>query len=175
MPEIVLIAALAQRDRLIGDGMELPWNLPQDLQRFKRLTSGHPLIMGRRTFESLLHQMGRPLPGRKHLVLTSDPPGFHRQHAAYAAQVRAYRTPDEALEAAHWSRRVFIGGGASVYEAFLERADRWELTIVEGQHYGDTYFPPYEHLLGGTFEITATEKHPESDPPFRFVTAERID
>ncbi|MEO1728387.1 MAG: dihydrofolate reductase, partial [Bacteroidota bacterium] len=71
-PEIVLIAALAERDRLIGDGLDLPWHIPADLKRFKRLTVGHPLVMGRRTFESLVHQFGGPLPKRANVVLTRD-------------------------------------------------------------------------------------------------------
>jgi dihydrofolate reductase len=171
-PELVLIAALAVRDRLIGDGMELPWHIPEDLRRFKRLTSGHPILMGRRTFESLLHQMGKPLPGRRHLVLTSEPEAFMRKHAGHAAQVEAFSGADEALAAAQGAERVFIGGGASVYAELLERADRWELTLVEGEHAGDTHFPPYEHLLGERFVVTSEEAH-EGDPAFRFVTAVR--
>ena len=86
-PEVVLIAAVAEApgtegDRLIGDGMDLPWHLPADLKRFKALTLGYPLVMGRRTFESLLHQFGGPLPNRENVVLTRhsthvDHPGIH--------------------------------------------------------------------------------------------------
>ena len=78
MPEIVVVAAVAEApgaagDRLIGDGLELPWHIPADLERFKAMTLGHPLVMGRRTFESLLHQFGGPLPGRETVVLTRHP------------------------------------------------------------------------------------------------------
>jgi len=72
--EIVLIAAVAEANRVIGDGKELPWHLPEDLARFKRLTRGHPLLMGRRTFQSIVHQFGGPLPERRHLVLTREGP-----------------------------------------------------------------------------------------------------
>ena len=80
MPKIVIIAAVAEQDRLIGKGLDLPWRLPEDLKRFKRLTMGHPLVMGRRTFESLVHQFNGPLPGRRLVVLTSRGP-----FAAYPA------------------------------------------------------------------------------------------
>jgi len=68
-PEIVIIAAVAEKDRLIGAGMDLPWRIPDDLKRFKRLTTGHPLIMGRWTFDSLVHQFGGPLPNRRNIVV----------------------------------------------------------------------------------------------------------
>ena len=180
MPEVVVIAAVADApgtpaDRLIGDGMDLPWHLPADLHRFKALTLGHPLIMGRRTFESLLHQFGGPLPGRENVVLTRHPsqvdhPGIH-----------VYGSLDEALDAFSDRERVFIGGGAGVYGSVLGagggalRADRLELTLVEGAFRGDTYFPPFRHLLadeGGPFRKVASEPHVASDgrPAFRFET-----
>lgn len=177
-PEIVVIAAVAEApgtpaDRLIGDGMDLPWHLPADLRRFKALTLGHPLVMGRRTFESLLHQFGGPLPGRENVVLTRHPtqvdhPGIH-----------VHGGLDDALAAFAARERVYIGGGAGVYGAVLGadggpvRADRLELTLVEGTFKGDTYFPPYRHLLashGGPFQRIASERHPAADgrPAFRF-------
>lgn len=179
-PEVVVIAAVAEApgheaDRLIGDGMDLPWHLPADLRRFKALTSGHPLVMGRRTFESLLHQFGRPLPNRENVVLTRHPtrvdhPGIH-----------VYSGLDEALEAFADRERVFIGGGAGVYGAVLGAdggpvlADRLELTLVEGAFQGDTFFPPYRHLLaeaGGPFRLGASERHAAEGgrPAFRFET-----
>ena len=178
-PEVVVIAAVAEApgtetDRLIGDGMDLPWHLPADLQRFKALTTGWPLVMGRRTFESLLHQFGRPLPNRENVVLTRHPasvdhPGIH-----------IYGGLDEALRAFADRERVFIGGGAGVYGSVLGadggpvRADRLELTLVEGTFSGDTHFPPYRHLIGpeGPFRRTASERHEADDgrPAFRFET-----
>ena len=178
MPEIVVIAAVADApghpsDRLIGDGMDLPWHLPADLRRFKALTSGWPLVMGRRTFESLLHQFGGPLPNRENVVLTRHPsavdhPGIH-VHGSLEAAVEAFRDRD----------RVFIGGGGGVYGSVLEadaavQADRLELTLVEGTFEGDTYFPPYRHLVGddGPFALEASERHEAADgrPAFRFET-----
>ena len=166
-PEVVIIAALAARDRLIGDGLDLPWHLPADLKRFKALTTGHPMIMGRRTFEALVHQMGGPLPGRPHAVLTRHP---ERLGDALAhPSVRAFAHLDDALAAFAHAPRVFIAGGGEVYAATLERADRLELTLVEGDYSGDTYFPPYEHLIGPVYTPAAVEDHGS----FRFETYQR--
>ena len=178
MSEVVVIAAVAEADRLIGDGLELPWHLPADLRRFKALTTGWPLVMGRRTFESLLHQFGGPLPNRENVVLTRhatrvDHPGIH-----------VYGSLPTALDAFSDAERVFIGGGAGVYGSVLGAdgggvlADRLELTLVEGEFSGDTYFPPYAHLLeenGGPFRLVAEEPHGAADgrPAFRFVTYTR--
>jgi len=159
-PEVVIIAAVAEQDRLIGDGLDLPWRLPEDLKRFKRLTMGHVLLMGRRTFESLVYQFNGPLPGRRLVVLTSQGP-----FAAYP-DVETYLSTDEALAALADVDRIFIGGGAAVYEQFLPLADRMELTLVEGHYHGDTYFPPYEHLIGTAFDMTAEDRR----DGFRFVT-----
>lgn len=163
-PEIVLIAAVAEENRVIGKGMELPWHLPEDLKRFKRLTQGHALLMGRRTFESIVHQFGGPLPERRLVVLTSE--GALEDFP----EIEAYASIPEALEATKDEDKLFIGGGAKVYEQFLPRADRLELTLVEGHYEGDTYFPEYEHLIGTAFEKTAEEPR----DGFRFVTYERV-
>ena len=177
MPELVVIAAVAEADRLIGDGLELPWHLPADLRRFKALTLGHPLLMGRRTFESLVHQFGGPLPGRENAVLTRDAATGARLAAEHGATV--FGSLDEALAAFSEAERVFVGGGAGVYGSVLDggapRADRLELTRVEGGPFaGDTYFPPFEHLVGdgGPYRLAASERHAAEAgrPAFRFET-----
>ena len=159
-PEIVIIAAVAEEDRLIGNGLDLPWRLSEDLKRFKRLTMGHPLLMGRRTFESLVHQFNGPLPGRRLVVLTSSGgfPDF--------PDIETYPSIDAALAALAEVERVFIGGGAGVYRQFIPLADRMELTLVEGHYEGDTFFPPFEHLVGTEFEIAEEDRR----DGFRFVT-----
>ena len=178
MPELVVIAAVADApgtpgDRLIGDGLNLPWHLPADLRRFKAMTLGHPLVMGRRTFESLLHQFGGPLPGRETVVLTRHPEASHHPGIHVVTSVAA------AVDAFPDAETVFIGGGASVYADMLgagpRLADRLELTFVEGIVSGDTFFPPYRHLLeenGGPFRRTFAERHPAEGerPAFRFET-----
>lgn len=159
-PELVIIAAVAEEDRLIGDGLDLPWRIPEDLKRFKRLTMGHPMVMGRRTFESLVHQFNGPLKGRRLVVLTSQGP------LTDYPDIETYPTIDAALHALADADRIFIGGGARIYEQFLPLADRLELTLVEGDYEGDTYFPPYEHLLGTDFERVEEDRR----DGFRFVT-----
>jgi len=181
MPEIVVVAAVGESNRVIGKGMELPWHIPEDLRHFKSLTSGHPLIMGRRTFESVSHQFGGPLPNRENVVLTRDESAA--QHLETLGEnVRAYGSLEEALEAYGDRSPIFIGGGATVYEHVLRQtdddgplADRLELTLVEGSFEGDTYFPPYEHLLGTVYACERQEAYPPSAtrPGFRFETWNR--
>lgn len=165
MSEIVLIAAVAEKNRVIGKDRDLPWHIPEDLKHFKRLTTGHPLLMGRRTFESIVHQFGGPLPDRRMVVLTrtGELPDY--------PEVETYASIDAAMEALSDEEVVFIGGGEAIYEQFLPKADRLELTLVEGDYEGDTYFPEYEHLIGDTFERV------REDPRdgYRFVTYERAE
>ena len=162
-PEIVIIAAVAEENRVIGKGNDLPWHIPEDLKRFKRLTRGYPVLMGRRTFESLLHQFGGPLKDRRNVVLT-DSPGAWRT----LPDVETYPSLEQALAAVEDEDRVFIGGGAAVYEQFLGVADRMELTLVAGSYEGDTFFPAYEHLIGTRYRVAGVEEH----AGFRFVTYE---
>ena len=133
---IVLVAALG-RNRVIGDGGALPWHLPEDLARFKALTMGHPMIMGRSTFDSI----GRALPGRTTIVLTRD-----RSRILEGAIV--VHGVEEALTAARASpggdQRVIVAGGGEIYRAFLPLADRLELTRVDLSPAGDTTFPEFD-------------------------------
>ncbi len=115
---------------MIGGDNAVPWHLPADLRHFKTLTTGHPLIMGRRTFESV----GRPLPDRRTIVLTRDP-GFR------PAGVEVARDLDDALARAGDAEEVFVAGGAEVYRSALPRADRLYLTVVHAVVPGDTVFP----------------------------------
>lgn len=165
MPELVLIAAVATGNRVIGDGMELPWHLPADLRHFKNLTRGEALLMGRRTYESILHQFGGPLPERRMVVVTS------RGALPAFPDAEVYPSPEDALTALADLPRVFIGGGGAIYRQFLPHADRLELTEIEGAFEGDTYFPDYTPLVGPVFEEVWSEAHPASDgrPAFRFV------
>lgn len=164
-PEIVLIAALAEENRVIGRDGGLPWHIPEDMRRFRRLTTGHALLVGRRTFESVVAQFGGPLPGRRMAVLTS------RGEVPGNPEVEAHASVDEALGALGDEEIVFVGGGETVFRQLLPRADRLELTLVEGEHEGDTYFPPWEHLVGEAFRVTAEDAR----DGHRFVTLERVD
>ena len=128
-PEIVFVIARAENGVIGRDG-GLPWRLPEDLKRFKALTMGAPMIMGRRTFESL----PRLLPGRRHIVLTR---GDWRAEGAEIA-----RTIEEAL-ALVGGPRVSVVGGAEIFRLFEPLADRIELTEVHGHPAGDTVQPPF--------------------------------
>jgi dihydrofolate reductase len=129
---VTLVAAVA-RNGVIGVDGGLPWRLPDDLRRFKALTLGHVLVMGRKTYESI----GHPLPGRATIVVTQNPswdPG--------AAEVRVAESVSGAIEAAAGlDHEVFVVGGAQVYAAALPLADRLELTWVDAEPEGDTTFP----------------------------------
>jgi len=163
VPDITLIAAVAEENRVIGRDLDLPWHLPEDLQRFKRLTTGYPLILGRKTFQSIVHQFGGPLPNRRMIVLTRK--GLENDYDG----VETYSSLDAALESVDGEETVFIGGGEDIYRQFLPHADRLELTLVEGEWEGDTYFPEYEHLIGDVFEPVEVDDR----DGFRFVTYER--
>ncbi len=128
--QVVIVAAVA-RNGVIGNGGDLPWRLPEDLARFKRMTMGATLVMGRKTFESI----GRPLPGRKTIVLTHRPDWVEEG-------VDVADSLERALDMARESGEdVFVAGGAEVYRAALRVADRLELTEVDAEPDGDTYFP----------------------------------
>lgn len=165
MPELVIIAAVAEENRVIGHDRDLPWHIPEDLQHFKETTTGHPVLMGRRTFESIVHQFGGPLPDRRLVVLTTE--GTFAEYP----DVETYPSVDAAMRALEGEDVVFIGGGETIYRQFLPKADRLELTLIEGEYEGDTYFPPYEHLIGDVFEETSVDDR----QGFRFVTYERVD
>lgn len=123
------------RDRVIGRDGTLPWHLPGDLAFFKRTTSGHPIVMGRATYDSI----GRPLPKRRNIVVTRNPEWS-------AEGVETIPSP-EALDSMDLDGQVFIIGGAKIYDAFLPRLDQLLVTHVREDHPGDTRFPAFEHLF----------------------------
>ena len=159
-PRITLVVARAQNGVIGRDG-KLPWHLSADLKRFKALTMGSAMVMGRRTFESLPGL----LPGRRHVVLTRD-----RAWQAEGAEVA--HDIEEALRLAG-DEPVSVIGGAEVFELFLPLADRIELTEVLEDVPGDTFIADPCEI--GTWCETFSEDHlAEGDrPPFRFVTLER--
>jgi dihydrofolate reductase len=153
------IVAMAA-NRCIGKDNTLPWRLPADLKRFKQLTLGHTLIMGRKTYESI----GRPLPGRTTIVVT-------RQRDYAPEGVRVAHSLEQALELARGDDEVFIAGGADLYRQALERVRRLYLTRIDREYPGDTFFPELE--LSG-WRLVTEEHHPATDtePPFSFLTYE---
>ncbi|MEI7719646.1 MAG: dihydrofolate reductase [bacterium] len=136
------------KNRVIGKGNELLWHIPDDLKRFKALTLGRPVIMGRKTFESIVAAIGKPLPGRTNIVVTRDPSFVSRLNLDMS-DVLVVSSLKEALEKASTmdQEEIFIGGGAQIYEQVLPKVDRLYLTLIDGEQEGDTFFPPYEHLF----------------------------
>lgn len=130
-------------NRVIGNGNKIPWHLPEDFKWFKQVTTGHILVMGRKTYESI----GRPLPNRTTLVLTRGPfsaPGVQT--------IRDLREIDPNRE----TREVFICGGAQVYEQALPLCSDLYLTLVKREVPGDAFFPPFEHLFTPAEQIQET-------------------
>ena len=153
---VVVIAAVA-RNGVIGRDNQLVWRLRSDLRRFRALTMGKPLLMGRKTFDSI----GRPLPGRRTLVLTRDR-GFAIEG------VTAVHDWAEAVVAAG-EDDLMVAGGAEIYALALPLADAIHLTEVEASPDGDTLFPPFDR---GDFHEVARETHPAGEHdayPFSFV------
>jgi dihydrofolate reductase len=158
---ISIIAAMA-RNRVIGVENRLPWRLPEDLRRFKALTMGKPIIMGRATFESI----GKALPGRRNIVLTHQP-----QFAAPDCQ--AARSLEEALQLAEPAPEVMVIGGAQVYRQALPRCQRIYLTLVDTEVPGDAFFP--ELVAAEWHELARQPGAPDATTPYRyeFVTLQR--
>ncbi len=155
-----IVAVLARADNgVIGRDGALPWRIPADLKRFRALTQGTALIMGRKTFDSL----GGPLPGRRHIVLTRDP-AWHAEGAEGAQNV------DQALTLAG-DDAVSVIGGAEIYRLMLPHLTRIELTEVHADFEGDTVVPPF----GTEWREIAREDHAADGetPAYSFVTLER--
>ena len=132
-------------ERIIGRDNSLPWHFPEDLKFFKRTTSGHPVVMGRKTFESI----GRPLPNRQNIVITRDP--------SWSSEgVEIIHSKDELSQIELQNQHVFIIGGAEIYSLFLEDLDEMLVTWVYQAHEGDTTFPEFENLFA---EFSLVESH----------------
>ncbi len=122
--------------RGIGLNGGIPWHLPADLRHFKNITMGHPILMGRKTFESLKH----PLPGRQNIVLTRNP-GYQAEGAVVIHDIAEL----DSLELQN--HEVMVIGGAQVYELLLPKMSRLHVSHVPGAHNADTFFPAFEHLF----------------------------
>lgn len=136
-PTISIIAAISE-NRALGKNNKLLWHIPQDLKRFKALTTGHPIIMGRKTFESI----GRPLPNRFNIVLTRDALR-HEEEIHFVPDLVGAIKLAEKLEMNHKNPEIFIIGGGNIYAQALPLADKLYLTLVKGNFDADTFFPDY--------------------------------
>lgn len=150
------------RNRVIGRNNQLPWHLPAELAHFKRVTMGHPVVMGRRTYESI----GKPLPGRLNIVVTRN-----RDFRAPGCTVVA--SLDAAWKAAGDAKEVCVIGGTSLFAATLPVADRIHLTEVESEVPGDTYFPEFDRSEWVEREVARHDADERHAYPFRILLLER--
>lgn len=158
---IAIIAAM-DRNRLIGDGDRLPWRLPADMRRFRALTMGKAIIMGRRTHESI----GAVLPGRRNVVLSRDP-----DYRAPGCDV--FPDLEAALAACDDADEPMIIGGAQVYAQALPLADRMYLTLLEGSFDGDTWFPEYDEDRWHEVSREVHEEDENAPCAYSFVDLDR--
>ncbi|MGB5081437.1 MAG: dihydrofolate reductase [Burkholderiales bacterium] len=136
VPPVCLIAAVA-RNRVIGRDNRIPWRLPEDLKHFRKLTLGHAVIMGRKTFESILAFSGKPLPGRDNIVIT-------RSREWSGSGCRIAHSLEEAIAAVPERRDAFVIGGAEIYSLALPAASRLYLTEIARDFAGDAFFPEFD-------------------------------
>jgi len=156
-----IIAAVAA-NRVIGKEGDLPWHIPEDLKYFKRITMGKPVIMGRKTWETL----DKPLPGRKNIVLT-------RQEDYQADGAEVVHNLDDAIQAAAGEHEIMILGGAGIYETALPRTDRMYLTHIYEAFEGDTHFPEFNRNNWEVVDRTESETE-DGELTYSFVVYERI-
>ena len=160
---IVSIIAAMSENRIIGRGGDLPWCLPADLARFKALTTGHMIIMGRKTFDSI----GKPLPGRKSIVVTRNP-DYH------PGGVHVARSIEQAIGDSASEKEIFIVGGGEIYRQALPIVGKMYLTIVHATIEGDTYFPKFDER---DWRLVDDEHHEADDHhthAFSFQRYERV-
>jgi dihydrofolate reductase len=157
-----LIAAM-DRNRLIGNGNDLPWRLPADLQHFKRITLGKPVLMGRLTYESI----GKPLPGRRNIVITRDE-GYRAEGCEVVDSI------DAALEAVSDAEEAMVIGGATLYKQMLPKAHRLYVTCIDAVFDGDTWFPEWKEAEWRELSRESHEADERNPHPYSFVRLERV-
>ncbi len=161
MVAVALIAAVAENG-VIGSGNRIPWRLPGDFAHFRRMTMGKPIIMGRKTFESI----GRPLPGRTNIVVTRQE-GYQPDGVIVISSLEAALDHAQEIAKADRANEVMIGGGAEIYRQAMPIADRMYLSVVGLKPEGDTFFPPIDFEQwkpGGEINVAP---HPDDTASFR--------
>ncbi|WP_404342930.1 type 3 dihydrofolate reductase [Pseudoalteromonas mariniglutinosa] len=158
-----MIAAMAN-NRIIGKDNQMPWHLPADLQHFKKVTMDKPVIMGRKTFESI----GRPLPGRRNIIIT-------RNSDYSAAGIEVVNSPEAALALISDVEEVMVIGGGNIYQQFLADADTLYLTFIDLDVEGDTQFPNYEKVAQWQLR-EEQKKQPDNKNSYAytFVTLDKV-
>ncbi len=159
-PIISAVAAIGKNTRAIGRRRKLMWNMSEDLARFKRITWGHPIIMGRKTFESI----GRPLPGRLNIIVSRNS-NLQAKGCLVATSIEdAIKTAKKKNEG-----EIFIIGGGEIYKEALPYTDKLYLTLVEDETEGDTFFPEFSEFK----KVVRKEENLAHQPPYVFVEIEK--
>lgn len=158
-PKISMIAALS-KNNVIGDSGHIPWHISEELKRFRKITTGHPIIMGRKTHQSI----GRILPDRTNIIITRDP-NFKVEGGIVVHSL------DEALEKARKvdQEEIMVIGGGEIYKQALPQADRLYLTLVDAEMEGDVFFPDYSQFK----KVISEEKVQAGDYNLTYLTLER--
>ena len=164
MPIISLIVAM-DKNGLIGAGNQVPWRLPDDMKQFRAITMGKPVIMGRKTYESIPDRF-RPLPGRTNIILT-------RQTGYEAPGCVITHTLTAALKAAEDAPEVMVIGGGTIYEQFFAQADRIYLTLIDGQFLGDVFLPQFDTAMWEEKSRVYHDQDPNHSYSFSFILLER--
>jgi dihydrofolate reductase len=159
---ILSIIAAMDRNQLIGNNNQLPWHLPADFTHFRAKTMGKPVVMGRKTFESI----GKPLPGRTNIVLSRNP-------NLQLEGVECVSSLQDAITAAADAEEIMIIGGSTIYEMLLPQVDRMYLTYVEGEFEGDAWFPEFDQSQWQETETVLHQKDEKNIYDCRFVTLEK--
>ena len=162
---IVIVAGIGARTRAIGKDNQILFHVPDDLKRFKELSMGHPIIMGRKTFESIVALLGKPLPGRFNVVITRDE-SYEYPGAAVAHSLEGAL----AIAAAQGPEEIHIGGGAEIYTQALPYTDKLFLTLFDDDRPGDTFFPPYADTFT---EVARLGVRTHEDLAYEWVDYER--
>lgn len=157
--KISIIVALDDKNGIGKDG-GMPWNIPSDLKRFKKITEGHPVIMGRKTFESI----GKPLPKRTNIIITRN--NFKQEDLIIK---HSLKEAIEEAKKASGSDEVFIVGGGQVFKEAMVLADKIYLTKIEGDYNADTFFPDYSSFAKKTYE----DSKEENGYKFKFIDLEK--
>lgn len=155
---ISIIVALAKKNRVIGKNNKLPWHIPEDLKHFKDVTEGHPVIMGRKTYESI----GRPLPNRTNIAISRN-----KNYNAPGCLVASSLADSIKLAKEKDPNEIFIIGGGQIFKEAIAITDKLYLTLVEGDFDGDVYFPEYESTFN---RVISRSEHESNGHKYTFLT-----
>lgn len=163
--KVCIVVAISRNRRAIGNKGKLLWHVPDDMKRFKQLTMGHPVIMGRKTFESILgYSGGKPLSGRTNIVVTRDKTYAHDGAVVVSSLDEAFEEA-QALD----TEEIHIGGGSEIYAQVLPFVDRLYLTVVDDEPEADTFFPDYSEFT----KVMEKETRDHNGLKYEWLTLER--